>query len=137
MAKLLLNLSEAYLIAIHSLVLLAITNKPLSVKTIAKKLACSPHHLSKVLQKLVKYEILKSNRGPKGGFIFNIPPEKITLLRIYEILEGKLTTPVCPFNQSDCPFKICIFQETTLNTMLEFKNYLQNTTIAQCAIQNK
>lgn len=47
-----------------------------------------PHFLGKILQTLVKYNVLKSIKGPTGGFILNEGQEKLTMLEIVRIIDG-------------------------------------------------
>lgn len=42
-----------------------------------------------MLQPLVKIGLLKSHRGPGGGFVFSVPPEQISLRQVIEGIEGK------------------------------------------------
>lgn len=48
-----------------------------------------PHHfLSKILQKLVRNEVLDSIKGPSGGFSLKISASELRLLEIVEIIDG-------------------------------------------------
>ena len=67
MAKI-FSLSEAASIAIHSMVLIARSDKMMNVVKIAERTGSSKHHVAKVLQRLVKEDYLSSVRGPHGGF---------------------------------------------------------------------
>ncbi|MBW8000718.1 MAG: Rrf2 family transcriptional regulator [Planctomycetes bacterium] len=50
-----------------------------------------PHmYLLKILGMLVKANILRSKRGPQGGFSLARPPKKINLLEIIEAVEGPM-----------------------------------------------
>jgi len=52
------NLSEASLLALHSMVLLAQHDRePLTIKQMAEKTASSEAHLSKVMQRLAKINL--------------------------------------------------------------------------------
>ncbi len=106
----LVNLSEATSLALHSLVLIA-KKQPLrmNVKVLAEKLNASQAHLAKVFQKLSKAGLVKSVRGPAGGFELNKPADQITFIEIYEIIEGKIVLGKCPLGKSQCPFQKCIF----------------------------
>lgn len=98
-----LRISEATVLGIHAAIYLA--TKPHETATtseIARFLNASENHLSKVLQRLVKAGVVKSIRGPKGGFLLEKSPAMITLRELYELFEGKmeeisclLQTPVC------------------------------------------
>lgn len=48
-------------------------------------------YLLKILQQLVRANILRSKRGPRGGFSLAKSPNKITMLQIIEAVEGPMT----------------------------------------------
>lgn len=106
----LINISEAASLALHGLVLIA-KNQPMrmNVKVLAEELNASQTHLAKVFQKLSKENLVKSLRGPTGGFELNKPAEDITFLEIYEIIDGKITLSDCPLGKNHCTFQSCIF----------------------------
>jgi Rrf2 family protein len=125
------TLSEAASIGIHSMVLIAKSKDYVNVQKIAKVTSDSKHHIAKVMHILVREGFITSVRGPKGGFKLNKPPEEISLLDIYEAIEGKLESTECPANKEHCPFKSCILENITNKMTLDFKNSLQNKTLDQ------
>ena len=48
-------------------------------------------YLLKIMQQLVRANVLNSKRGPRGGFSLAKSPKKITLLEIVEAVDG----PMC------------------------------------------
>ena len=106
----LINISEAASLALHGLVLIA-KNQPMrmNVKTLSVELNASQTHLAKVFQKLSKTGLVRSLRGPAGGFELNNPADEITFLEIYEIIDGKITLGDCPLGKNHCVFQSCIF----------------------------
>jgi Rrf2 family protein len=48
-------------------------------------------YLLKILQQLVRANVLRSKRGPRGGFSLAKPPNKITMLEVIEAVDGPLT----------------------------------------------
>jgi len=48
-------------------------------------------YLLKILQQLVRANVLRSKRGPRGGFSLAKPPSKITMLEVIEAVDGPLT----------------------------------------------
>jgi len=127
----LINISEAASIALHSIVMIARSDKMINANNISDELHFSKNHLSKILQTLVKYGYLNSIRGPKGGFTLKKNSVEICLLEIYEIFEGKINTGHCALhNDVSCPFASCVFGGLTTKFSLEFQEHLKNKTIA-------
>lgn len=47
-------------------------------------------YLLKILQQLVRANVLRSKRGPRGGFSLSRPPNKITMLDVIEAVDGPM-----------------------------------------------
>ncbi len=120
------NISEAASIGLHSMVLITQTKGQINVNEIAERTASSKFHIAKILQKLVKGNYLVSQRGPSGGFMLAKPPETISLLNIYECIEGEINLSECPINRPTCPFSRCIFGKLTINMTRDFRDYLSS-----------
>lgn len=56
--------------------------RPVRVDEIAAALRCPRNYLSKTLHALTRAGVLRSERGPKGGFQLSERPERLTLARI-------------------------------------------------------
>jgi Rrf2 family protein len=128
MAKI-VHLSEAASLAIHSMVMIAKSDTHINVNILAREMGASRNHLAKVLQQLVKHNYLKSVRGPSGGFLLNVKPANITLLDIYEAIEGKIETPECPLDRQVCPFDKCLMGGMVKSVTTQFKNYFGDQTL--------
>lgn len=124
------HISEAASIAIHSLAIIASSPEKLNAGKIARLTGSSPNHLSKVMQLLVKNNYLRSMRGPSGGFILNIPADQITLLEVYEFIEGAIECQFCGIPDDKCPFVSCVFGVKAEVFSAEFIHYLRNTRIS-------
>jgi len=59
-------------------------------QSISKKYDIPLEYLLKILQQLVRANILRSKRGPRGGFSLARPAKKITLLQVVEAVEGPM-----------------------------------------------
>lgn len=125
MAKL-VQLSEAASLAVHAMVLIAKAPGHINVNQIADKMGASRNHLAKVLQQLVKYDYLRSVRGPSGGFILNKKAADITLLDIYEAIEGKIEITGCPLDRQVCPFNKCLMSGMVNEVTIQLKSYLKS-----------
>ncbi len=131
------HISEAASIAIHSLAIIASSPEMLNAKQIAKIAGSSSNHLSKVMQLLVKNNYLKSSRGPNGGFMLNRPAEQITLLEVYEFIEGVIECQFCGIPEEKCPFISCVFGNKAEIFSEEFVLYLKQTRISDLTTKPK
>jgi Rrf2 family transcriptional regulator, nitric oxide-sensitive transcriptional repressor len=131
-----INISSASFIALHSLAYISSCNKIISIQKISDAINMPESHVAKIVQMLVKFNYLKSSRGPKGGIIQLKSPSAVTLLEIFELVEGSFQTDFCPSDCADCPFKSCIFGGLPLRMSLEFKEYLKNKTLEQFINEN-
>lgn len=59
-------------------------------QSIAKEYGIPLEYLLKILQQLVKANVLRSKRGPRGGFSLARIPKKISLIDIVESVEGPI-----------------------------------------------
>jgi len=122
-------MSEAASIAIHSMVLIARNENGINAIKIAEQTGSSKNHISKVAQRLVKNDLLKSVRGPSGGFMLKKSPTKITLLDIYQSIEGPLDITECPLANQVCHFDQCLMGNVINKMTIEFKRFLKEQTL--------
>jgi Rrf2 family protein len=61
-------------------------------QTISKEYNIPLEYLLKILQQLVRANILRSKRGPRGGFVLSKTTSKITMLEIIEAVDGPLVS---------------------------------------------
>lgn len=123
------HLSEAASIGLHAMVLIAQSDTLVKVTDIARITGASKNHLSKVMQRLVKDEMIKSTRGPAGGFLLNKSASDITLLDIYESIEGLLVNTGCPLGKQVCPFNKCITGGIVKKMTADFITYFKSQTL--------
>jgi Rrf2 family protein len=123
------QLSEAATIGLHSMVVIARAGELINVSNIAEQTGASRNHLAKVMQRLVKAGFVKSNRGPSGGFVLKKKAKEITVLQIYEAIEGKIETDGCPMDQQVCPFNKCLIGGIVKNVSEDFIKYIKKTTL--------
>ena len=127
----LLNISEAASIAIHSLALISNSKKFLNAGEMADMLGFSKNHMAKILQILVKYGYIYSERGPKGGFRMKLSAESISLLEIFELIEGKLDDGHCNHKREDCPFEDCVYGGVSYDLTNRFKDFFANKKLSE------
>lgn len=122
-----LKFSDAASLGIHAAVFLARKlNKPQAVGHIASILHCSEAHLSKVMQRLTKSGIASATRGPRGGYILNRDPETITLLEVFEAIEGPLEMSTCLLGTPICQGTDCVLGDLPHRLNTQIHDYLSN-----------
>lgn len=95
-------------------------------RVIAEEEGLPAFFLAKTLQNLARHGLLRSTKGPTGGFSLNKPAGKIRILEIVEALDG---VEGLQTGQESLPnFK------PIRSSIL---SYLKNTTIADVAAQRK
>jgi Rrf2 family iron-sulfur cluster assembly transcriptional regulator len=128
--KRIFSFSEASLIALHGMAVMAIAqSEQVSVKEIAKRINSSENHVSKVMQQLAKEGLVVSSRGPSGGFRLLGKPETITLFDIYRSIEGKTDADDCPFGKSECMFTECLFGDMVRDAGAKFLEHMKTKTL--------
>ncbi len=86
-------------------------NLPIQVKEISRRQNISPRYLEQIFQSFKKADIIKSKKGPQGGYFLAKRPEEITVQDIVQAAEGDTLlvnctckekeeegTPSCEFN---------------------------------------
>ncbi len=124
-----IQFSEASFIALHGMVIVAKSKELVNVVQISEQLNSSKHHVAKVMQRLVKDGYLHSHRGPTGGFTLKKEPKDISLLDLYESIEGKIEIGDCPLDNPVCPFNRCIFNNVTRRMTEDFVRYMKAETL--------
>lgn len=130
----LLHISDAASLALHTGALLAYYHpNRVTTHAVAEALSASEAHLSKVLQRLARHDIVRSIRGPHGGFTLNKAPQEITLLQVYEAIEGPLDSRICLQGTPVCEISHCIMGHILRDIYAEVHAYLSGHTLAHVA----
>jgi len=81
---------------------------PILLKDIAKRQEISKKYLEHIIAPLKIAGLVKSIRGPHGGYILAKPPAQIKLSQIIKILEGSLAPVECIDDPECCSrAKVC------------------------------
>lgn len=128
------KLSEAASLALHTAVYLGSrTDRMVSAREMASALKVSEAHLAKVLQRLAREGIVRSVRGPKGGFRLARDAHQITLLEVYEAVEGPVMASNCLLGQPACGGVECILGGLVETLNNQVRDHLQRTTVGKTA----
>jgi Rrf2 family transcriptional regulator, iron-sulfur cluster assembly transcription factor len=72
------------------------------VKNIAEQEDIPAHFLAKILQQLARKGLLRSSKGPTGGFALRVPAADVKLWDIVEALDGMSQYTACASGLSEC-----------------------------------
>lgn len=100
---------------------------------IADLFDASKHHLAKVHQRLAKAGLIRSHRGPGGGVGLARDPAEITLLEVYEVMEGPMLFHPCLFGKEVCPRVNCALRKLLPGLAEQVRDYFEKTTLAELA----
>lgn len=108
--------------------------KYMMVKTIAAQEDIPTHFLAKILQQLARKGLLRSSKGPMGGFALRMPAAEIRLLDIVEALDGVSTPHLCIGGYNNCPKgQECAMHESWTELHGQIMEFLERKTIADLA----
>ncbi|HEX7905152.1 MAG TPA: Rrf2 family transcriptional regulator [Chitinophagaceae bacterium] len=97
--------SKSFGYALRGILYIAIMNgekQKVQIDEIAEKLSIPRHFLGKVMQELVKNNILSSTKGPYGGFSLNENSLKISLIALVKITDGLELFESCVLRLKKC-----------------------------------
>ena len=109
-----MKVTRATAYALHAMMYMVrhATQLPATTTTIAKAEGIPPGYLAKIFQRLVKARFVRTVRGRKRGYVFARPPEEISLLELFEVIEGEPLFDDCLLRHCECggtPENCCIY----------------------------
>jgi len=127
--------SSAY--ALHALMYMVRhdTQLPATTDTIAKAEGIPADYLAKIFQQLVKARFIKAVKNKNRGYIFIKPPEEISLLELFEVIEGSPLFDDCFLRHCECggTKENCRIFSVWINTTKQIKELLEEITVATAA----
>jgi len=78
-------------------------NGPLQIKTIAEREDISNKYLEQLVAMLKASGLVRSIRGPKGGYELTRPPGDVKLSEVFTTLEGPVVAVECLEHPEFCP----------------------------------
>ncbi len=124
-------------VAVHALILISESPEPIDSEKMARSVGTNASYIRKVLGLLKKAEIVSSHRGITG-FSLLVPPEQLTLLRVYQAVMEEAQCHLLDIHQNasdQCVVGRHI--KPVLTSMFEqaesaFTRALSEQTLAQC-----
>lgn len=111
---------------------------PAQIQDISRRQNISPRYLEQIFQNLKRAGILKSKRGPQGGYCLAKKPDQITLLDILCATENDVMLVDCAGagpkksrrKTKDCPFEGgCIAQSVWSEASAMLNSYFSGVTL--------
>jgi len=104
------------------------------VKNIAEQEEIPAHFLAKILQQLARKGLLRSSKGPTGGFALRVDPNEVHLIDIVEALDGLAPYQQCASGLSECSDEMpCSMHDSWVALRSRIMDYLGRNSIADLA----
>jgi len=104
------------------------------VKNIAEAEDIPAHFLAKILQQLARKGLLRSSKGPTGGFALRVDAGDIRLLDIVEALDGLAPDQQCASGLAECNDDMpCSMHDSWVALRSRIMDYLGKNSIADLA----
>ena len=97
---------------------------------ISKEYGIPLEYLLKILQQLVRANVLRSKRGPRGGFFLAMDAEKITMCQIIEAVDGPMITSMHLSEQTKSAKFTVKMEEVCLKAANQAKSIFENTKLS-------
>ena len=108
--------------------------KCVMVKDIAREQSIPTHFLAKILQDLARKGLLRSTKGPSGGFCLNSPARKLRLVDIVEAVDGLQAYDRCLAGKPICSdATACPMHQGWIGLRSRIMKYLGGSSIGDLA----
>lgn len=102
-----------------------------SVGEIAAREGIPRQFLEKIVQQLIHAGLVRSRRGPHGGYVLARPAEQVTFRDVIEAVEGPISLNVCVGEQPDCSMLgLCGMNRVWVEGQRRVMDLFEKTTIA-------
>lgn len=105
---------------------------PVKLEDVAEALDAPRNYLSKTLHQLAQAGVLVSQRGPKGGFVLAVPPEKLTLAAIVAPFDSTALARRCLLGEGPCSDETpCAAHERWKHISVPMRAFFRETTVGE------
>ena len=102
-----------------------------SVAEIADRERIPKQFLEKIIRDLIRTGLVRSHRGPHGGYVLARPAETVTFRDVIEAVEGPISLNVCVGEHAECLLMgACGMNRVWAEGQRRVMDLFQNTTIA-------
>lgn len=117
--------------------------QPTQIKDISRRQKISQRYLEQIFNKLLKAGLLKSRRGPRGGYMLAKDATEISVGDIIYAAQGPIQPVRCLDRSTDCPTECeisddCVTVHVWRQTQKLLVDYYNSVSIADlCALARK
>jgi len=106
---------------------------------IVKRERVSKKYIEQIAYRLMSAKLVKTVRGPKGGYVLARPPDKVRLIDIYNAIEGPLVLVKCLASPNACSLtKTCAARELWQKVQKDIElDFINNSLDDLVKIKNK
>ena len=128
-----MRLSTKSQYAVRALVRLNLEDKgaPISIREIAECEKISLTYLEQLFAKLRRGKLVRSVRGPGGGYVLAVPPAQISLDQIIDSVEETLVPVSCMDDSGQCNCdELCLTHSVWAGLNTHIREYFASISIA-------
>lgn len=107
------------------------TDKPINLDIISQRQNISLSYLEQLFTKLRKAELVKSIRGPGGGYLLNATPKNISLTQIIEAVDENIDLRRCKGLNNCHNGKQCISHQLWCEVSEQIRAFLNSKNLQQ------
>ncbi len=104
-------------------------------KPISEATQVPESYLSKIMQQLVKSELVISKRGVGGGFLLARPVEEISLLQVVNAVDPVCRIERCPLNLASHQKQLCPIHAKLDESIAQLQHVLEGTSLSDVLYQ--
>ncbi len=104
---------------------------PVSLSDIAERQGISLSYLEQLFTNLRKQGLVKSTRGPGGGYSLAIDSEQIAIADVIEAVDENVDATRCGGSENCQNHQRCLTHELWENLSNQIRSYLSNISLAQ------
>ena len=104
--------------------------RPRTSEQIAQVTLVPQAYLPKVMQSLIRAGLVKSQRGPKGGFSLTKAPEQLTVLEVINAVDPIMRIHDCPLGITGHEGLLCPLHRRLDKTLEMVEDVFRQTTLA-------
>jgi len=129
-------LSQTVEYALRAVVYLADQHSsPLTTEQIARRTRVPKAYLSKILQNLVRAELVHSQRGLGGGMTLARSPDEITILDVVNAVEPITRIRSCPLGLTTHGARLCPLHRRLDNALALVEKAFAETTLSDVLVE--